>query len=203
MATPSQSGTVSHSIDQRLLIFMSPKKILRSCQVCQAIRRDRCKCAAGTPSSMNEFPVDPRLQTKKIQEPGTSDALVQNRPDAEPDPGLPSDSVAEPPSDSAAEPPRKRCIPGPFFPPLHWENVTCPGCGDLMGQYKYHPSPGLQDPPQWQCRTRLNALAFGSRAPHFVTKSALLEPSAAWSKNWVLQNKRFQCCDWDYFERLT
>ena len=72
MATPSQSGTVSHSIDQRLLIFMSPKKILRSCQVCQAIRRDRYKCAAGTTSSMNEFPVDPRLQTKKIQEPGTS-----------------------------------------------------------------------------------------------------------------------------------
>ena len=51
---------------------MSPKKILRSCQVCQAIRRDRYKCAAGTTSSMNEFPVDPRLQTKKIQEPGTS-----------------------------------------------------------------------------------------------------------------------------------
>ena len=45
---------------------------MRSCQVCQAIRRDRYKCAAGTTSSMNEFPVDPRLQTKKIQEPGTS-----------------------------------------------------------------------------------------------------------------------------------
>ena len=87
--------------------------------------------------------------------------------------------------------------------PLHWENVTCPGCGEVIGHYKYHPSPGLRDARQWQCRIRLTAEEFGSKAPHFATKSALRQPSAAWSKNWVLQNKRFQCCDWDYFERLT
>ena len=157
--------------------------------------------SAPMASSWSQAPTTPNLMQWQGQEPRKVNPSAPSADAELPGPGLPSDSVGEAPS--ASGPSQKRCRQGPYFAPLQWENVTCPGCGEVIGHYKYHPSPGLRDAQQWQCRIRLTARDFGAKAPHFATKSANLEPNDIWPKNWVLQNKRFQCCDWDYFERLT
>ena len=64
--------------------------MVKMCMVvtCRATRRDRCRCSPGTPGSLKECPVNPRLQTKKrkidtLTNANKEDESKQDEPKAE------------------------------------------------------------------------------------------------------------------------
>ena len=57
---------------------------------------------------------------------------------------------------------------------LGWTQVLCTHCGQVAGEYKYHPSPGSRDPASWtmRCVEDYHTQTMGTRAPFRQTRVA-------------------------------
>ena len=89
----------------------------------------------------------------------------------------------------------------PLHPPaaprhhvLFWEDVTCPDCNTICGQYKFSPGPGRRegsDPPTWIIRVKEEDGSWPSKGRCFHRRVAHLV-SEECPKRWISENKR--CC---------
>lgn len=111
---------------------------------------------------------------------------------ADADPGPPPSAVLVPddrpappvPVEAGVRPGAKTAAANPLHPPaaprhhvLFWEDVTCPDCNRICGQFKFSPGPGRRegsDPPTWIIRVREEDGSWPSKGHCFHRRVAHL-----------------------------
>ena len=122
-------------------------------------------------------------------------------------PSSPDDSTSSSPSSCAApdcpdDPPAPILHPpapdrpaaAPRYHMLSWEDVTCPDCNAICGQFKFSPGPGRRDgadPPTWIMRVRQPDGSWPSKGPCFHRRVVHLVADN-YPERWISENKR--CC---------
>ena len=84
----------------------------------------------------------------------------------------------------------------PRIPVLIWEDVRCPRCGRIAGQFKFAPGPqrrGEKDPPTWFMRVPNEQGKWTTSGSNFSRRQThIVGESDRYPKEWIDKNRR--CC---------